>query len=127
VVDPELEAEFGRVLGKWQSLGHTLAELAERLAIETIVDVLPGASAVEVHGEFNEDWLRTLRVRRVLSADGTVLSDVEQGHEDRRVEAAIDNVNTEYLDLLLDPTGDSYMGESLLESSMSRTFRHPAP
>lgn len=115
MVDPELEAEFIRVLDEWETLGSTLAELAERLAIETLVDVLPGASVVEVHGEFNEAWLRTLRVRRVLSADGDVLLDVEEGHEDPRVEAAIDEVNTEYLDLLLELTGDTYMGASTVE------------
>ena len=115
MVDPELEAEFSRVLDEWQALGRTLAELSERLAIETLVDVLPGSSLVEVHGEFNEDWLRTLRVRRVLSAGGTVLFDVEQGHDDPRIEAAIDEVNTEYLDLLLDLTGDTYMGPAAIE------------
>ena len=117
MVDPELEAEFSRVLGEWQTLGLTLAALAERLAIETLVDVLPGSSVVEVHGEFNEDWLRTLRVRRVLTADSTVLFDVEEGHADPQVEAAIDNVNTEYLDLLLDLTGDAFMGASIVELS----------
>ncbi len=115
MVDPELEAEFGRVLDEWQRLGSMLAELAERLAIGTLVDVLPGALVVEVHGEFNEDWLRTLRVRRVLAADSTVLFDVEVGHDDHRVEAAIDEVNTEYLDLLLDLTGDAYMRASAIE------------
>ncbi len=117
VVDPELEAEFSRVLEEWQSLGRTLADLTEQLAVETLVDVLPGAAVVEVHGEFNEDWLRTLCVRRVLTADGTVLFDVEQGHDDPQVEAAIDEVNTEYLDLLLDLTGDTYMGASAVELS----------
>ena len=115
MVEPELEAEFNSVLDERQALGHTLAELTERLAIETLVDVLPGASVVEVRGEFNEDWLRTLRVRRVLSADGGVLFDVEEGHEDPQVETAIDEVNTEYLDLLLDLTGDTYMGASTVE------------
>lgn len=114
VIDPELEAEFNRVLDQWQALGNRLGELAEQLAIATLVDVLPGASVIEVHGEFNEDWLRTLRVRRVLSADNTVLFDVEEGHDDRRVEAAIDEVNFECLDLLLDLTGDTYMGSAAI-------------
>lgn len=117
MVDPEVEAEFNRVLDEWQSLGRTLAELAVRLAVETLVDVLPGATAIEVHGEFNEDWLRTLRVRRVLTADGTALFDVKEGHEDPQVETAIDEVNTEYLDLLLDLTGDACMGASAVELS----------
>lgn len=114
MVDQQLEAEFSQVLDGWQALGGTLAELAERLAVETLVDVLPGAAAVEMHGEFNEDWLRTLRIRRVLSGDGAVLFDVEQGHDDPRVEAGIDDVNTEYLDLLLDLTSDTYMGKSVM-------------
>ena len=120
MVDPEPEAEFRRVLDEWQARGRTLAELSERLAIETLVDALPGASVVEVRGEFNEDWLRTLRIRRVLTADGTVLFDVEEGHDDPRVEATIDEVNTEYLDLLLDLTGDAYMGASEIRWSTSR-------
>lgn len=117
MVDPELEAEFGRILGEWQALGRTLAELCERLAIETVVNVMPGAAVVEVLGEFNEDWLRTLRIRRVLTAADTVLFDVDEGHDDPQVEAAIDYVNTEYFDLLLDLTGDTYMGASAIESS----------
>lgn len=116
MVDPELEAEFSRTLDEWQALGRRLAEQCERLAIETLVDVLPGASGVEMRGEFNEDWLRILRVRRVLTADGTALFDVEGGHDDPQVEAAIDEVNTEYLDLLVDLTGDSYMGRSTIGS-----------
>lgn len=115
MVNPESVAEFSRVLDEWKALGRRLSELAERLAIETLVDVLPGASVVEVYGEFNEDWLRTLRVRRVLSSDGPVLFDVEEGHDDPQVEAAIDEVNSEYLDLLLDLTGDTYMGVSAIE------------
>lgn len=65
--------------------------------------------------EFNEDCVGTLRVRRVHSADGTVLFDVEDGHDDPRVEAAIDEVNADYLDLLLDLTGDTCTGASLVE------------
>jgi hypothetical protein len=117
VVDQELEAEFSRVLEEWQSLGRTLAELAERLAIATLVDALPGASVVEVRGEFNEDLLRILRIRRVLAEDGTVLFDAEEGREDRQAEEAIDEANTEYLDLLLDLTGDAYMEPSKIDLS----------
>ena len=90
-------------------------KLTEQLTIEMMADVLPGVSAVEVHGGFNEDWLRTLRVRRVLAADGAVLFDAEEGHEEDRVEEAIDEVNSEYLDLLLDLTGDTFLGASAIE------------
>lgn len=49
--------------------------------------------------------------------DASVLFDVEKGHDDPRVEQAIDETNTEYLDLLLDLTGDLYMGASAIELS----------
>ena len=96
MADPELETEFSRVLHEWQALGRTLAELTERLAVGTVANVLPGAAKVEGHGEYNEDWLRTLRVRRVFAADGTVLFDVEHGHDDPLVEAAIDEVSAAF-------------------------------
>ena len=115
MVEPELELEFGRVLDEWQALGRTLAELSRRLVVETLADVLPGASVVEVQGEFNEDGLRVLRIRRVLAVDGTYLFDVEEGHQNPRVESTIDEVEAEYLDLLIDLTGDTYMGMSTME------------
>lgn len=117
MVDPELKAEFSRVLDEWQAFACSLGELSERLAVETLVNVLPGASVVEVHGEFNADELRTLRVRRVLAADGVVLFDAEEGHEQAWVEEAVDEVNSEYLDLLLDLTGDTFMGASAIQLS----------
>ena len=115
MVDRELEGKFNRVLDEWQALSRTLAELCERLTTETLVDLLPGASVIELRGEVNEDLLRTLRVRRVLTGDGTVLFDAGEGHDDPQVESAVDEVNTEYLDLLLDLTGDTYMGRSAVE------------
>ena len=33
-----------------------------------------------------------------------------RGHLDRAVEDALDTVNVEYLDVLMDITGDDYMG-----------------
>ncbi len=36
--------------------------------------------------------------------------DVEVGDSDRAVEDAVDLVNTEYLDVLVDLTGDEHMG-----------------
>ena len=61
-------------------------------------------------GEWNEDWIPTLRIDRVVTASGEVLFDASQGHLDRAVEDAVDMVNVEYLDVLIDLTGDDYMG-----------------
>jgi hypothetical protein len=51
----DLVAEFRRTLDRWNALGQALAPLAERLAFETVADVLPGAAVIEVRGEVNED------------------------------------------------------------------------
>jgi len=69
-----------------------------------------GATSIEAVGEYNEDWIPTLRIQRVLGRDGAVLFDVEVGHVDRGVEDAVDRVNIEYLDILIDLTGDEHMG-----------------
>lgn len=111
----DLAAEFKLTHDRWNALGQQLAPLAQRLAIETVADVLPEAKVVEVRGEINEDWLRILRIQRVLSTTGAVLFDVAEGHVERRVEDAIDEANADYLDLLLDLTGDLYMGNSAFE------------
>lgn len=110
--DADLIAEFRKQRDEWDGLGQMLAATAERLAIETIVDALPNAATVELFGEFNEDWLRILRIRQVRSSTAEVLFDVAEGHDDPRVEAAVDEANFEYLDLLLDLTGDLHMGRS---------------
>ena len=55
-----------------------------------------------------------MRIQRVLDADGRVLFDVETGHPDRAVEDAVDVVDIEYLDVLIDLTGDEYMGHVVI-------------
>jgi hypothetical protein len=56
-----------------------------------------------------------LPIQRVLHADGRVLFDVETGHPDHAVEDAVDVVDIEYLDVLIDLTGDEYMGHILID------------
>lgn len=110
-----LVAEFERARAEHDRVSRALIPLVERVAVDTIADVLAGTHTLEVHGEINEDWLAILRIQRVLDADGGVLFDIESGHDDRVVEDAIDTVNTEYLDLLVDLTGDEYMGTKTIE------------
>jgi hypothetical protein len=80
------------------------------VALATVADVLPGAEVLETNGEMNEDWAFMLRIQRVLDRDGTVLYDVTVGDDDRQVEGTIDTVEHEYLDVLLDLTGEDYFG-----------------
>jgi hypothetical protein len=89
---------------------RTLVPLLEQMAIETVADVLPGAANLQAVGEVNEDWIPTLRIERVLTTSGEVLFDASDGHPERAVEEAVDMVNVEYLDVLIDITGDDYMG-----------------
>ena len=65
-----------------------LVALPERMAVETMADVLPEASLIEAVRELNEDWVPTLRLQRVLRASGEILFDVEARHVDRDVEGA---------------------------------------
>ena len=110
---PQLLTEFDEALTAFQRQGQRLADLTERVTWARLRGALPTASVAEVEGSFDEDWLRVLRVRRILDADGAVLFDVAQG-ADRGVEEAVDEIGTEYLDLLLDLTGDAYMGRRVL-------------
>ena len=87
-----------------------LVPLLVEVTLSSVAEVLPGAAVLETEGEMNEDWLFTLRIRRVLGAGGEVLYDVETGHDDPEVETRVDEVGFEYLDLLLDLTGDDYLG-----------------
>lgn len=113
-MDQDLALAFDRARQANEKAVEALAPLAARMAVATVVDVLHGAHTLEVRGEVNEDWLPTLRIQRVLDAEGRVLFDVAHGHDDPSVEQAIDIADTEYLDLLIDLTGDEYMGDSTL-------------
>jgi hypothetical protein len=115
MVDAALFAEFSRTREQHELVGRALVPLVERMALELVAEVLLGTHVLEVHGEINEDWLPILRIQRVLDAWGAELFHADDGHDDRAVEDAIDIANTEYLDLLMDLTGDEYLGTKTLE------------
>jgi hypothetical protein len=92
-----------------------LVSLLERIAVETVRDRWPDANELELHGEYNSDWIPTLRIQRVIALDGRVLYDAAVVAEDE-VEDMIGEVGIEYLDLLLDLTGDDYMGAQSIEA-----------
>lgn len=87
-----------------------LVPLLIEMALATVAEALPGAAVLETEGEMNEDRLFTLRIQCVLDAEGGVLYDIGVGHDDPEVENRIDEVSFEYLDLLLDLTGDDFLG-----------------
>lgn len=110
----ELVAAYRSSRQRHDGATEELAALLERMAVETLVEVLPGAHRIEAVGQLNEDWIPTLRIQRVRDAAGAMLFDVDTGHRDRAVEDAVDLVNVEYLDVLIDVTGDRHMGETTI-------------
>lgn len=115
--NPTLDAEFSEAHDRYFEAANALVPLLVRVALSRLGEVLPGAYELEAEGRFTEDWIRTLRIQRVLDQHGAVLFDVGFGHPDRRVEDAIDDVNSEYLDFLLDLTGDTYMDHTTIDPS----------
>lgn len=110
--NPELIAAFDAASERHSMAVADLVPLLVEMAVATVAEALPGAAVLETEGEMNEDWLFTLRIQRVRDADGGVLYDIDTGHDDPDVEARLDEVGFEYLDLLLDLTGDAYLGRS---------------
>lgn len=111
---PELIAAFDAANERRTAAVDDFVPPLVEMALASIAEVLPGASALATEGEMNEDWAFTLRIQRVLDAAGEVLYDVSAGHEDPEVETTIDEVGIDYLDLLLDLTGEEYLGRKTL-------------
>jgi hypothetical protein len=115
MLDAHLVSDYDKAMRRHRAARDQAVPLLRRLALGTLADVLPGAATIEALGELNEDWRPTLRVERVRDADGRVLFDVDTGHPDRAVEDAVDLVDIEYLDVLIDLTGDEYMGHVVID------------
>ena len=107
---PTIVAAFDEAQQRHAEAVAALVPLLIETALTTVAEALPGAVLLETEGEMNEDWLFSLRIQRVLDADGGVLYDIGIGHDDPAVETRIDEVGFDYLDLLLDLTGDDYLG-----------------
>lgn len=107
---PELIAAFDAANERHTAAVAELVPLLVEMAVATVADALPGADTLETEGEINEDWAFTLRIQRVLDAGGEALYDVGVGHDDPEVETTIDVVGVDYLDLLVDLTGEDYLG-----------------
>lgn len=81
------------------------------MAVETIRDRWPDANELELYGEYKSDWIPTLRMQRVIALDVacSVVADDD-------VEDMVGEVGIEYLDVLLDLTGDDFMGTKSIEA-----------
>ncbi len=112
MADEELMLTCERMVTEHRLLSEELAEVLRRVALARIRDVLPTADVIEVYGDFNEDLVSRLRIRRVVDGVGGVLFDVREGHDDRRVEEMVDEVDIEYLGRLAAVTYGAYSGRS---------------
>lgn len=95
-----------------------LVSVLEEIAVAAVRDALPTAERLEVVGEMNEDWAWTLRIQRVLDATGAVIFDIQEG-ADAHVEDHIHEVGVDYLDLLLEVSGEDYLGTQEIEPGWS--------
>jgi hypothetical protein len=111
---PELIAEFDSSNQRHTAAVTEFVPLLVEMALATVGEVLPGADTLETEGEMNEDRAFTLRIQRVLGTDGQVLYDAGVGHDDPEVETTIDEVGVDYLDVLLDLTGEEYLGRKTI-------------
>lgn len=73
----------------------------------------PTAAKANVYGTVNEDGTPVLRVVTIVDAEGKVLAAVDEPEE--AWEDFIDELDTEYLDVLIDLTGDDYLGDNEIE------------
>jgi len=105
----ELIERHRDALAAFSAAVDRLVPVLEEIALAAVCDVLPTAHRLEVLGEMNEDWAWTLRIQRVFDADDRVLFDVALG-ADADLEDHLHEVGIDYLDLLLDVTGEDYYG-----------------
>ncbi|MGC1511992.1 MAG: hypothetical protein WA797_03640 [Acidimicrobiales bacterium] len=110
-----LTSEFHAMRREHAAASEALVPLTLRMALDSVAEVLPGARTLQVFGRLSEDWIPTLRIQRVLDEQGEVLFDIEVGHDSRKVEDTVDEVGSDYLDLVLDLTGDDYMGARTID------------
>lgn len=115
-MDDELLGDLDRAKAAHVQASEQLARVLRSVAMARIREVLPDATVLETLGDVNEDLMPRLRTRRVLGADEVVLFDVVDGHEDRAVEDAVDEVDIEYLDPLAEVTSGSMAGLIRLRS-----------
>jgi hypothetical protein len=117
----ELLERHRAALADFTAATEHLAPVLREIAVATIQDVFPTARRLEVLGEMNEDWAWTLRIQRVLDAGGGVLFDVGVG-ADSGVEDLVHEVGVDYLDLLLDVTGEDYFGTHAIVDQSLQTL-----
>jgi hypothetical protein len=112
----ELTTAFEHAQTAHAQAARELAPLLAAMAVETIREILPSATRLDVRRGVNEDGGQTLRVKRVLGTGGDILFDAAAGHPDHAVEETIDEINIEFFDPPVVRTGDTFMGERKIDA-----------
>lgn len=110
MVASTLKAQFEDARSPHEEASADLDRLPVRMAIDTVVDVLPGAATLVAFGDVDESLIPRLRTQRVLATDGSVPFDVDAGHADRSVEDALGHIDVDLLDVLIRLRPDVYSG-----------------
>jgi hypothetical protein len=92
-----------------------LVPLLKRMAVATVRGRWPDAKELELHGEYDADWIPDSGFS-ALSPSTVTCCTTERRFADDGVDRMIDEVGREYLDLLLDLTGDDFIGEQSIEA-----------
>jgi hypothetical protein len=79
--NPTLDTEFSEAHDRYFEAATALVPLLVRVVLARLGEVLPGAQELETEGRFTDDWIRTLRIQRVLDQHGAVLFEVGFGHQ----------------------------------------------
>ena len=103
----EMVSEYRATRERYDTAAFELHDQLVRMVFATLTGVLPGTESVEVIGADNEDLIPTPGPD--ASDQSKVLFDVDRGHPIRAVEDAVDLVEIEYFDVLIDITGNRYM------------------
>ncbi len=106
-----LRAQHAAARSRYDDALSELERVTIQVAIVTLADVLPGAASVVAFGDVDEDWIPRLRTQRVMAADGAVLFDANVGHPERAVEDAVDYIDIECLEVLIDLRPEAYSGD----------------
>lgn len=121
----DLAMIYDAALVRYHEAVTALVPLLRQMAMAELASVFRGAARLVTFGEVNEDAVAILRIRQVLDADDTVLFDAERADVTREVEDQVDRIGYEYLDRLLDLTGDDYYGEQTWSAELAPTTGSP--
>lgn len=112
MTDDEVALETAK--SNYSEAARRLAEMLEVVALGAVKHLFPAAHMITVKGSHGEEGEPRLRLQVILDADANVLWSGDNPADDA-VEDAISAIDMEYLDWLIDITGDEWFGQHDLD------------